>query len=352
MYDCMMNHLCGGVDGATEDLSIPIKVPGLPQSDRCLVMGILNVTPDSFSDGGHFLETTRALERGFALVSEGADIVDVGGESTRPDAYRTPERAELARVLPVVTELSAAGATVSVDTMRASVAAAAIEAGATLINDVSGGLADPDMARVIAEAGVPYIAMHWRAHSAKMSDHAVYENVVGEVIDELRARLDVLISAGIDPGCIIVDPGLGFAKNAAHNWRLLHRLGAFHALGHPVLVGASRKSFLGALLASDGVAAPPFERDAATAAISALAAAGGAYCVRVHDVRSTLDAVRVAAAWTKPDTDDHRTRSRARSSHVSVDVSDTDAGHSPGSANAGENRNPLRMHATTERPRR
>jgi dihydropteroate synthase len=260
-------------------------------------MGIVNVTPDSFSDGGRYLQTAGAVEHGMALVAAGADIVDVGGESTRPGARPVPVDVELNRVVPVVRELARAGTTVSIDTMHAEVARAALAAGALAVNDVSGGLADPAMAGLVADAQVPYVAMHWRAPSVDMQRHAGYGDVVVEVAEELSRRLDAFVEAGMDPRRIVLDPGLGFAKNAAHNWQLLARFDELLALGHPLLVGASRKSFLGALLATDDGPAAPDARDVATAAVSALAAAAGAYCVRVHDVRSTLDAVRVATAW-------------------------------------------------------
>ncbi|MFJ6893715.1 dihydropteroate synthase [Streptomyces hokutonensis] len=261
-------------------------------------MGILNVTPDSFSDGGRYAETGQAVERGLRLAEEGADLVDVGGESTRPGAEPVPVEAELARVVPVVRELVRAEVAVSVDTMHAAVARAAIEAGACMVNDVSGGLADPAMADAVAEAGVPYVAMHWRAPSREMDRHAVYREVVGDVTSELLRRVEALTAAGMDPGRIILDPGLGFAKRAAHDWELLTHLPALRATGFPVLVGASRKRFIGAALSDRaGIDSVPGDRDAATAAVSALAAAAGAFCVRVHDVRSSLHAVCVAAAW-------------------------------------------------------
>jgi dihydropteroate synthase len=261
-------------------------------------MGIVNVTADSFSDGGAFLHRARAVEHGLALARAGADIVDVGGESTRPGAHRVPADEELRRVLPVIRELAAAGVTVSVDTTRAVVATAALEAGAHAVNDTSGGLADPAMARCVAEARVPYIAMHWRGPSVDMQSRATYGDVVTEVTAELGQRLDALVEAGVDPERIVVDPGLGFAKTGAHNWQLLARMNVLASLGRPILIGASRKAFLGAVLAAaEGVPAPS-ERDGATAAISALAAASGAFCVRVHEVGASLDAVRVAEAWT------------------------------------------------------
>ncbi|MFL4902544.1 dihydropteroate synthase [Streptomyces sp. MMS24-I2-30] len=267
--------------------------------ERCLVMGILNVTPDSFSDGGDHLATTRAVDHGLALALAGADIVDVGGESTRPGAHRVPLDVELSRTVPVVRALADSGVIVSIDTMRSAVACAALEAGARLVNDVSGGLADPAMAASVAWAGVPYVAMHWRGPSRTMRRHAVYRDVVSEVRAELGRRLHVLVDAGISAECIVLDPGLGFAKNGAHDWELLRHLGELSTLGRPLLVGASRKSFLGALPGTDADRTRPPGRDAATAAVSALAAAAGAYCVRVHEVALTLDAVRVAAAWTQ-----------------------------------------------------
>ncbi|WP_030622155.1 dihydropteroate synthase [Streptomyces sclerotialus] len=279
---------------------VPALYPGgLPRPARTLVMGIVNVTPDSFSDGGRWYDPGRAVAHGLALLDEGADILDVGGESTRPGAVRPSAEEELRRVLPVVRELAAAGAYVSVDTMRAEVAARAVEAGATLVNDVSGGLADPAMLPLMAQAGVPYVAMHWRGHSAGMQANAVYDDVVADVVDELRWRVEAAVHAGIAPDRIVLDPGLGFAKSPEHNWQLLGRLQEVAALGHPVLVGAARKSFLGQLLAdpATGLPRPADQRDAATSAVSVLAATQGAWCVRVHDVASTADAVRVTARW-------------------------------------------------------
>jgi dihydropteroate synthase len=278
-------------------------VAGLPErltttaAERCLVMGVVNVTPDSFSDGGRWFEPDQAVEHGLWLLAEGADLLDVGGESTRPGAARPPVDEELRRVLPVVRELSAAGAVVSIDTMRAQVAELALAEGAVVVNDQSGGLADPAMAGLVASAGSPYVVMHWRGHSDRMDQLARYGDVVTDVRDELATRVAALVEAGIAPSRMVLDPGLGFAKRAEHNWALLARLEELHELGLPLLVGASRKRFLGSLLAeADGKPRPPVERDAATAATSALAAAAGAWCVRVHDVRPTADAVRVVAA--------------------------------------------------------
>lgn len=274
----------------------------LVRPERCLVMGVVNVTEDSFSDGGQFLDAADAVRHGRELLAQGADIIDVGGESTRPGAKRVPAPEELGRVLPVVRELAAAGAVVSVDTMRAAVAAAAVEAGARIINDVSGGLADPDMVHVAADTGVPFILMHWVSpdnfrSGAGGSAHTA-ATVVPDVLEHLQRRVDAALAAGCAPEQLIVDPGLGFAKGPESNWALLSALGALQELGFPVLVAASRKRFLGSLLGdgSDGLR-PPKGRDVATAAISALSAAAGAWAVRVHDVRSSVDAVQVATAW-------------------------------------------------------
>jgi dihydropteroate synthase len=273
------------------------RVAGLGQYDRCAVMGVVNVTPDSFSDGGQWFDSDVAVKHGLDLVAAGADIVDVGGESTRPGAPRVDEAEELRRVIPVVRRLAAAKVTVSVDTMRASVAERALEAGACLVNDVSGGLADPAMVPFVASARVPFVVMHWRGQSIDMNNRAVYADVVEEVLAELRARLDAVVAAGVDPERLIVDPGLGFAKDAEHDLALMAHLDRLHTLGRPVLVAASRKRFLGRVLARpDGTAPPARERDAATAAVSALAAREGAWAVRVHEVAATADAVRVARA--------------------------------------------------------
>lgn len=272
---------------------------GLPEWDRCAVMGVVNVTPDSFSDGGRWFDPAAAVKRGFDLVAGGADLVDVGGESTRPGAVRVDESEELRRVVPVVRELAGEGVVVSVDTMRASVAEAAIEAGAVLVNDVSGGLADPAMVPAVATAGVPFVVMHWRSFSQDMNSRAVYRDVVGEVLAELRQRVDAVVAGGIEPDRIVVDPGLGFAKNAEHDLALVAHLGRLRAeLELPMLVAASRKRFLGRVLAGEAGDPPPpaRERDAATAAVSALAAREGAWAVRVHEVGASADAVRVVRA--------------------------------------------------------
>ena len=276
-------------------------LPGLPSSDRCLIMGVVNVTPDSFSDGGQWYGAEAAIGHGLELLEQGADIVDVGGESTRPGAQRIGTEEELRRVGPVVTELVKAGVPVSIDTMRARVAAFALDAGARLVNDVSGGQADPDMPRLVAAADASYVVMHWRGHSRDMYARAAYADVVGEVREELTRRVEAVVAAGVDPDRIVIDPGLGFGKRPEHNWPLLARLPEVATLGgrtFPVLVAASRKGFLGGLLAGpDGTPRPIGGREEATVAITALAAAGGAWCVRVHQVPANSDAVRVAAAW-------------------------------------------------------
>src|SRR5216683_2971686 len=267
---------------------------GLPVRGRCLVMGVVNVTPDSFSEGGAWYGAEAAIGHGLELAESGADIVDVGGESTRPGAQRISVEEELRRVGPVITGLVAASVPVSIDTMRARVAEFALEAGARLVNDVSGGL--------VARAGVPYVVMHWRGPSHDMYGPAVYKDVVREVRDELKQRVDAVIAEGVDPSLIVLDPGLGFGKRLEHNWPLLAHLQDIGSLGggydFPVLVGAWRKRFLGRLLADKDGTLPSFEGcDDATVATTALAAAAGAWCVRVHKVPANADAVRVAAAW-------------------------------------------------------
>ncbi|MGQ7295246.1 dihydropteroate synthase [Quadrisphaera sp. KR29] len=264
---------------------------------RTLVWGVVNTTPDSFSDGGLHLQAPAAVQHGLALVAQGADVVDVGGESTRPGAARVSEAEEVSRVLPVVRALAAEGVVVSVDTMRAGVAGAALEAGARIVNDVSGGLADPAMPALVASSGATCVLGHWRGHSAGMGELAVYDDVVAEVRAELGARLAAFEAAGARRDQLVADPGLGFAKRAEHDWALLAALPELVGAWGRVLVGASRKRFLGALLAEGGEARPPAGRDDATAAVSALAAAAGAWGVRVHAVRASADAVRVAARW-------------------------------------------------------
>jgi dihydropteroate synthase len=266
-------------------------------------MGVVNVTPDSFSDGGTWLDADKAIAHGLELASQGADIIDIGGESTRPGADRIALQEELGRVMPVVTALAEAGCYVSIDTMRAEVASRALAAGAKMVNDVSGGLADPDMAGFVASAGVPYVVMHWRGHSSDMYGPATYSDVVSEVRTELGRRVSAVIAAGMDPALIILDPGLGFAKLPEHNWQLLANLDligrpAGFDTPFPVLVAGSRKGFLGKLLAgTDGQPRPFIRSDDATIALTALAVAAGAWCVRVHVVPGNLDAVLVATRW-------------------------------------------------------
>ncbi|MGB0113492.1 MAG: dihydropteroate synthase [Ilumatobacteraceae bacterium] len=281
---------------AREPTGLPARLSGL---GRCLVMGVVNVTPDSFSDGGRFLDVERAVRHGLEQHAQGADIVDIGGESTRPGAERVPADVEQSRVLPVIATLADAGVPVSIDTMRASTAVLAVDAGATIVNDVSAGLADPEMLSAMADVSVPYVAMHWRGSSEHMDALAVYDDVVSEVRHELRLRVEACVDAGVDRGRVVLDPGLGFAKTPDHNWALLQRIADLDALDQPLLIGASRKRFLGSLL-SDPITQEPrpvAERDAATGALSALAAASGVWAVRVHDVRSTRDAIEVARAW-------------------------------------------------------
>ncbi|MBJ8345975.1 dihydropteroate synthase [Antrihabitans sp. YC2-6] len=267
-------------------------------------MGVLNVTADSFSDGGRYLNHDAAIAHGIEMHRQGADIIDVGGESTRPGAVRIDPAIEAARVAPVIADLVAEGIAVSVDTMRAPVAAAAIEAGAAVVNDVSGGRADADMAAVVAAAGVPWILMHWRGEPADgryLHSGAAdsYDDVVDNVCAELMTQVELAVGAGVDSENIVLDPGLGFAKNAKHNWTLLAALPELVALGFPILIGASRKRFLGTLLADGDTARPPDGREFATAAVSALAAANGAWGVRVHDVQGSVDALTVTEAWRR-----------------------------------------------------
>jgi dihydropteroate synthase len=265
--------------------------------DRIVVMGVLNVTPDSFSDGGRYVSVDGAVRHAIDMRDAGADLVDVGGESTRPGAQRVEAAEETRRVVPVIKALAQAGIAISIDTYRASVASAAIEAGASVVNDVSGGLGDPDMAGVVRDAGCPWILMHWRGHSSSMQQLAHYDDVVADVRTELSARVDAALAAGIERDCLVIDPGLGFAKTAAHNWALLACLGSLVAMGLPVLVGSSRKSFLGALLADgDGAPRPVADREDATTALTAYSALRGAWGVRVHDVRPSVDAALAMAA--------------------------------------------------------
>ena len=242
-----------------------------------LVMGILNVTPDSFADGGRHHEFDAAVKRGLEMIAEGVDIIDVGGESTRPGADRVSQEEEIARTIPVITELAKHGATISIDTMRASTARAAVKAGAAMINDVSGGLADDAMLQTAAELKVPYIAMHWRGQSKDMNSKAVYGDVVNEVIAELNERIDAALDAGIHKDKLIIDPGIGFAKDAEHNWAIIDAIDRLVAMGYPVLVGASRKRFLG----GDS----PDQREQATIELTKRLGTTGVWAVRVHSVK-------------------------------------------------------------------
>ena len=261
-----------------------------------LVMGILNITPDSFADGGKYLSKSDAITQGRRLIAEGVDIIDVGGESTRPGAERISEEDELTRVIPVVNELVKDGAVISVDTMRAEVAKQAIVAGATYINDVSGGLADEKMAQVIASnPNIQYIVTHWRGHSKNMQEQAIYEDVVKEVKDELDERVTALLKAGVSTEQIILDPGIGFAKNSEHNWQILQNIERFQLLGYPLLVGVSRKKFLGELVN----AAEPDNREAATIALTTELARCGVWGVRTHAVKAHKDAISVVERLRK-----------------------------------------------------
>jgi dihydropteroate synthase len=242
-----------------------------------LIMGILNVTPDSFADGGRHNEFDAAVARGLEMIAEGVDIIDIGGESTRPGADRVSEAEEIKRTIPVIIELAKHGVKISIDTMRASTAEAAIKAGASIINDVSGGLADPNMLQTAAGLKVPYIAMHWRGQSKDMNSKAIYSDVVIDVISELQERITAALDAGIEVGNLIIDPGLGFAKDAEHNWEIIDSIDSFVDLGYPVLIGASRKRFLGG--------ESPDEREQATIDLTKRLATTGVWAVRVHSVK-------------------------------------------------------------------
>jgi dihydropteroate synthase len=269
-------------------------------ADRTLVMGVLNVTPDSFSDGGQHPTADSAVAAGLRMFYAGADIIDVGGESTRPGAAEVSAEEEQKRVLPVVQALVKAGALVSIDTTHAATAAAALEAGAAIINDVSGLSIEPEMAELAARTKVPYILTHRRGNASTMDSLTDYGNVAEDVAAELAGVRDKLYAAGVTPEQIIVDPGLGFSKTDGQNWELLKNLDVLQAMGHNVMVAASRKRFLGTLLTVAGKAAAPQERDAATAAVTAVSAFRGAWAVRVHDVGASLDAVKVAARMAPP----------------------------------------------------
>lgn len=272
----------------------PIGLPThLTELKRTLVMGVVNVTPDSFSDGGKFNSTKSAIEHGLQLAKDGADIVDVGGESTRPGAQRVTKEEELNRVIPVVRELVANSVVVSVDTMRSEVALQAMNAGAQIVNDVSGGQADPEMFSTIANSDIAYIMMHWRGHSADMASQANYVDVVKNVQEELAAQLAKATNAGISADRIVLDPGLGFAKTPEQNWPLLRHIAHFSSLGLPLLVGASRKRFLGELLGSPDQPRDVEQREAATTAVTTLLAEQRVWAVRVHDVTAARDAIAV-----------------------------------------------------------
>ena len=275
-------------------MTADLRVDGLPSPGRTLVMGVVNVTPDSFSDGGEWLDPDDAIVHGLELLAEGADLVDVGGESTRPGAVRPTQEVELARVIPVIRALSAAGGIVSVDTMRSEVAEQAVAAGARAINDVSGGLADPRMLATVARLEVPYVCMHWRGHSADMQSRAVYADLAAEVTAELSKQIELVLAAGIRRDRLILDPGFGFAKTGEHDWELLNHLDELDALGYPILYGLSRKTFLGTLLAGpDGRPRPARERDDASLALTTVLAQRRVWALRVHRVRSTCDAIAV-----------------------------------------------------------
>jgi len=266
-----------------------------------LIMGVVNVTPDSFSDGGRYVDAEAAVAHGLLLRAQGADILDIGGESTRPGAERVPPEVEQERVIPVVRALSDAGVVVSIDTMNASTAALAVQAGARIVNDVSGGMADPGMLAAVAPTDADVVLQHWRGHSADMYARAVYDDVVAEVTRELTARIEAAAQAGIDPARIIVDPGIGFGKRGEQNWQTLRGLDRFVAMGQRVLIGTSRKRFLADALAEDPADASEARRDLATAVTSALAARAGVWAVRVHDVGATRDALVVADRWAGAD---------------------------------------------------
>ncbi|MDR7187057.1 dihydropteroate synthase [Microbacterium trichothecenolyticum] len=266
-----------------------------------LIMGVVNVTPDSFSDGGRYVDAEAAVAHGLLLRAQGADILDIGGESTRPGAERVPPEVEQERVIPVVRALSDAGVVVSIDTMNASTAALAVQAGARIVNDVSGGMTDPGMLAAVAPTDADVVLQHWRGHSADMYARAVYDDVVAEVTRELTARIEAAAQAGIDPARIIVDPGIGFGKRGEQNWQTLRGLDRFVAMGQRVLIGTSRKRFLADALAEDPADASEARRDLATAVTSALAARAGVWAVRVHDVGATRDALVVADRWAGAD---------------------------------------------------
>jgi len=274
-----------------------LQPSGLPDNlrnlDRTLVMGVLNVTPDSFSDGGRFNDPEIATNHALQMIKDGADIIDIGGESTRPGSERISVQAELDRVLPVISALVDSGVAISIDTMRAEVAQAAVAAGACMVNDVSGGKSDPEILEYVASLSTPYILMHWRGPSNIMNTLTDYQDVVADVTNEISKQVDVAVAAGIARERIVIDPGIGFAKTVDQNWPILKHLDVLEELGLPILMGASRKKFLGELLVKDGVPRDSNERESATTAISTLMAARGLWAVRVHDVKSSSDAIAV-----------------------------------------------------------
>jgi dihydropteroate synthase len=266
--------------------------PQLANKNRCLVVGVLNVTPDSFSDGGLFNNTKEAIEHAQELIAQGADLIDVGGESTRPGATRIETLEEQKRVIPVIEELTNLGIITSVDTMRSQTAQVAVKAGAQIVNDVSGGLADENMHKTVATLDLPYVLMHWRGHSTVMDDMAKYSDVVTEVLKEIDTQVQKAIKSGVQKNKIVIDPGLGFAKNPEHNWEILKKFEQLHSLGLPIYVGASRKRFLAEFAYPQG-STDPKDRDLATSAISSYVSLNGAWAVRVHDVAGSVAAVKV-----------------------------------------------------------
>ena len=273
-----------------------LKPSGLPLElnnlDRCLVVGVLNVTPDSFSDGGKFLEKDIAINQAKKLISEGADLIDIGGESTKPGANQISIDEEIKRVIPVIQELKKENILISIDTMKHQVATAAVEAGAIIVNDVSGGLADEKMFETAGKLNVPYVLMHWRGHSKSMDDLAKYNNVTQEVISELNSQVKKAIDQGIKKEKIVLDPGLGFAKNPEHNWQILKDINKLNELNFPIYIGASRKRFLAPFsLIKDSSNLE--DRDLATSVITTYSALNHAWAVRVHDAKSSAIAVRL-----------------------------------------------------------
>ena len=266
--------------------------PTLAKLNRCLVVGVLNVTPDSFSDGGLFSDTNAAVKYAQDLIQNGADLIDVGGESTRPGASRITTLEEQKRVIPVIKELTSLGIITSIDTMNSETALVAVNAGAQMVNDVSGGLADEKMHKCVADLNVPYVLMHWRGHSTVMDNLATYSDVVTEVVNEIQIQVDKAIKSGIDRNKIVIDPGLGFAKNPEHNWEILKKFNELHHLNLPIYIGASRKRFLTDFAIPRG-SLEPKDRDIATSIITSYVSLNGAWAVRVHDVSASSAAVKI-----------------------------------------------------------